>query len=284
MEPEPAQSIRDRIIAAADSLYAETDRRAFPTVDAVRKRARVNMNDASTGMKQWRRTQTATATPVPAQLPAQLQASCTSALVALWNEAMVVANESLRAAQVGWEAERQEADDLSRQMAAAYDLQASELEAAQREINRLNESAESMRDAAESMESALEAAERAQTLAETAAKQAEIKAAQIELRADELRRELNHDHDEISRLARETSAIHEMHARQIERLHTESKRDLEKERERFEHETERSQAAISQAVADAAALRGRLEVLEMSRTKRTNIRKKKTPNGAAKKM
>jgi colicin import membrane protein len=45
---------QDRIFAAADMLYEKKDRASFPTVDAVRKAAKVNMNDASAGMKAWR--------------------------------------------------------------------------------------------------------------------------------------------------------------------------------------------------------------------------------------
>ena len=55
---ELTKDTRDRIFAAADSLYEQAGRAAFPTVDAVRKTAKVNMNDASAGMKEWRRAQT----------------------------------------------------------------------------------------------------------------------------------------------------------------------------------------------------------------------------------
>jgi hypothetical protein len=36
---EISQGVRDRIFLAADSIYAEIDRKSFPPVDAVRKRA-----------------------------------------------------------------------------------------------------------------------------------------------------------------------------------------------------------------------------------------------------
>ena len=54
---ELTKETRDRIYAAADALFEQNGRDAFPTVDAVRKAARVNMNDASSGMKEWRRAQ-----------------------------------------------------------------------------------------------------------------------------------------------------------------------------------------------------------------------------------
>ena len=103
---ELAKDTRDRIFAAADSLYEQAGRAAFPTVDAVRKVARVNMNDASAGMKEWRRAQTAQAAPVAVQVPEAVQQASSAALASLWKEAQELANESLRAAQAGWDAER----------------------------------------------------------------------------------------------------------------------------------------------------------------------------------
>jgi colicin import membrane protein len=78
---ELAKDTRDRIFAAADSLYDQAGRAAFPTVDAVRKTARANMNDASAGMKEWRRAQTAQAAPVAVQVPEVVQQASSAALV-----------------------------------------------------------------------------------------------------------------------------------------------------------------------------------------------------------
>ena len=63
------KDIRDRILAAADALYDQAGRASFPTVDSVRKVAKVNMNDAATTMKEWRRAQTAQAAPVAITVP-----------------------------------------------------------------------------------------------------------------------------------------------------------------------------------------------------------------------
>ena len=41
-------SIRDGIFSTADALYQDSGRQLFPTVDAVRKAAKVNMNVANT--------------------------------------------------------------------------------------------------------------------------------------------------------------------------------------------------------------------------------------------
>lgn len=47
---------KHRIVHAADTLYEQGSCARFPTVDAVRRQARVSMNDANTVMKQWRHT------------------------------------------------------------------------------------------------------------------------------------------------------------------------------------------------------------------------------------
>ena len=52
------EETRNRIIAAANQLFEQAGRASFPTVDAVRRTARANMNDASAVMKDWRRMQT----------------------------------------------------------------------------------------------------------------------------------------------------------------------------------------------------------------------------------
>ncbi|RBJ44672.1 DNA-binding protein, partial [Xanthomonas oryzae] len=99
---DPSQDARDRILKAADALYDMAGREVFPTVDAVRKAAKVNMNEASTVMKEWRRTQ---ARPAPAavQVPETVQQAAGSAVVAIWQAAQEAANDALRAAQAGWE-------------------------------------------------------------------------------------------------------------------------------------------------------------------------------------
>jgi hypothetical protein len=131
------RDIRDRILAAADALYDQAGRASFPTVDSVRKVAKVNMNDAATTMKEWRRAQTAQAAPVAITVPEAVHQLHSQALAALWQSAQNTANESLRAAQAGWEAERAEAETINKQLGDAYDAQAVELDAANRRIDEL---------------------------------------------------------------------------------------------------------------------------------------------------
>src|SRR3546814_17815003 len=67
--PQIPADVRERIIAAATDLFEQSGRETMPTVDAVRRAARVDMNAASAVMKEWRRAQTAQAAPVAVAVP-----------------------------------------------------------------------------------------------------------------------------------------------------------------------------------------------------------------------
>lgn len=279
---ELSKETRDRIFAAADSLYDQADRSTFPTVDAVRKTARVNMNDASAGMKEWRRAQTAQAAPVAIQVPEVVQQASSAALAALWREAQELANESLRAAQAGWDAERVEGETLNRQMADAYETQASELDAAQARIAELEVSA---RQATEQVEAHRKQIEDART----ALMDMQQRAATAEARAGELRTELNHAHQEARQVRTERDKAQERAAAsadQVSQLRGElmkvqAKADADREAHQEQRkaiaaeahrQAERLTAAQSERDAarkeagrareDAATLRGRVAALE----------------------
>ena len=127
----------ERIFKAADSLYEEGGRVDFPTVDAVRKAAKVNMNDASAAMKQWRRAQTAQAAPIVVQVPESIAQVGSQAMATIWQQAQELANDSLRSAQAGWEAERQELDVMRQELATAFEEQGEELKHASARIAEL---------------------------------------------------------------------------------------------------------------------------------------------------
>jgi myosin heavy subunit len=119
-----------RINEAADQLYEEAGRSAFPNVDAVRRRARANMNHASLVMRDWRHRHIApTAVPEDA-LPDSLEPAARQLLNAFWREASILANGHLQTAQTGWDQERSELEEIRDQLAAAFDTQAGELAAA----------------------------------------------------------------------------------------------------------------------------------------------------------
>lgn len=195
MDSSVSKEIRDRIWMAADFLYDQSGRgEAKPTVDAVRRQAKANMNDVSLVMKEWREAQKATVKSVAIEVPEPLAVMSVQTLGALWQTAQDHANESLRAAQAGWDMERLEAAALTQQISQAFDEQAVTLEAAERNNDRL---AEANRDQVQQIES-LQANVRELTNQLSAAvhdaSQANVRASEIESRANELRKELDHAH------------------------------------------------------------------------------------------
>ena len=138
MDTLPISSeIKARIVEAANRLYEQSGSESFPSVDQVRREARVDMNAASAVMREWRRAQTAKAAPVAVQVPEALSQAHNQALVGLWSHAQELANESLRSAQAAWEEERGDMDDMRQELALAFESQAQELEAAQDRIAAL---------------------------------------------------------------------------------------------------------------------------------------------------
>ena len=115
--------VRERIIAAAADLFEQTGRQTMPTVDAVRRAARVDMNAASSEMKEWRRAQTAQAAPVAVAVPESVQQASSAAVATIWQQAQELANESLRSAQAAWETERGELDAMRQELAEAFERQ-----------------------------------------------------------------------------------------------------------------------------------------------------------------
>jgi colicin import membrane protein len=61
--------IQQRIYEAAIELYDGAGRAAFPTVDAVRRLSKTNMNDASAAMRLWRAEQTMASRPSAEAIP-----------------------------------------------------------------------------------------------------------------------------------------------------------------------------------------------------------------------
>ena len=125
----PAE-VRERIVAAATDFFEQSGRQAMPTVDSVRRAARVDMNAASSVMREWRRAQLAQAVPAAVALPEAVQQAGNAALATIWLQAQELANESLRSAQLAWDAERRELDAMRQELVEAFERQAGELEAA----------------------------------------------------------------------------------------------------------------------------------------------------------
>lgn len=182
------QDTRDRIIAAANQLFEKGDRQNFPSVDAVRKLARVNMNDASSVMKEWRRLQIASVNnQATVSVPKRVQQMGQATLAALWSEAHDIASESLTAAQLAWEEEREAAEKSRIEMSAAFECHVADLETVQQCLSESEAKAAALADLAAQKDAELggqlkQLNERAQT--------AEVRVKEIERRADDLNAEL----------------------------------------------------------------------------------------------
>lgn len=188
--------VRERVIQAAQELYEQSGRETMPTVDAVRRLARVDMNSASAVMREWRRSQTAQASPVAVAVPEAVTQAHSAALASLWQTAQEMATESLRGAQAAWETERAEADHDRQELADAYERQATELEEVRAAAARSAELHQEQQDA-RAQELATLRTELA--TATTRAERAEARASEIEKRAADLRSELDHAHHEQER-------------------------------------------------------------------------------------
>jgi len=286
---ELAQETRDRIFTAADSLYEQVGRTAFPTVDAVRKAAKVSMGNASAGMKEWRRAQTAQAAPALVQVPETIQQASHTALAVLWQEAQELANESLRAAQAGWDVERVEAETLNKEMADAYEAQAAELETAKTRIATLEAEANTATLHAEQQRKMIEDID-------TVLTSLRQQVATAEARASELRLALEHAQKETQQLRTERDQAHEKttaYANQAQTLSAElAKVQAKAETEHQAHQEQKKTAAAevhrqaerltaakaerdaarheaSQAREEAATLRGQLQALQEIMTRDT---------------
>jgi colicin import membrane protein len=174
--------VKDRIISTANALYEQSGHQSMPTVDQVRRAAKVDMNAASQVMREWRRAQTAQSTPVVVNIPELVQTASTNAVIAIWQQAQELANENLKNAQGAWEQERQELDAMRAELAEAFEAQAAELEQVKAQLAQANDLA------ANQAKELVQLKEQYQG-AITQSEKAEIKLNEIERNANTLRLE-----------------------------------------------------------------------------------------------
>lgn len=276
--PLPADA-RERVFAAANALYEQAGRETLPTVDQVRRHARVDMHAASAAMREWRRQQTAQASPVAVAVPELVVQASTQAIAALWTQAQALANASLREAQAGWDAERAELEQLRAELAEAFERQADELALAQ---GRLAACEQAARDAAAIAADELKSVRLALTAAGTRAERAEASAAELEHRVMDLRGELDrahadaeHTRAELKQVTGESEALRAELARvrttadAAERTHQEHRQHAAREAQRcadklIAAQSERNQFAqvAGEARERAARLAGQLEAVQ----------------------
>lgn len=277
--------IAKRITSAADQLYEENGKTAFPNVDTVRRRARVNMNDASAVMRTWRRAQTALAAPLQAAIPDVVQGASQTMLVAVWTAATESANNNLQMAQAGWEQERAEAEACRVQLARAFDGQTEELALLQRHVEDFEKQIAAHTDelkvlmtTAEEWKQAASTAETKAATAEAKAATAEARSAEISVRADDLRAELSHAHVFANQQRQEAKERLETAESTIEGLREELRQTS------AINSDMRDELARLQGQAEAFASRSQAPPLPPDGNapappKRTAATKSKTPNG-----
>lgn len=225
--------IATRITSAADQLYEENGKTAFPNVDNVRRRARVNMNDASTIMRAWRHEKTVAATPPPSPVPEPVHSAGQTLLAAVWTAALDSATTGLKMAQAGWEHERAEAEACRHQLASAFDAQTEELAQCQRRGSMLEQQLAAQAEALQAKAARIENLMTRALEAEGQAAAATARSREIAKRADDLRTELSRAHasldqqrqDASNRLERSEATIHTLRE-ELRQLAT-----LERERE-----------------------------------------------------
>lgn len=195
---KPASDIMERVFAAADTLFEQNARASFPTVDAVRKMARVSMNDANSGMRDWRRQQMARVAAPPVQVPAAIIQAQTALAAEIWQSAQALADESLITAQAAWDAERNELESLNREMAEAFERQANATEEQQAEAAALNEWLAGALAANAGLQREVDVARQRCAVAESDARRDAARVDELERRANDLRKELDRAHQELA--------------------------------------------------------------------------------------
>ncbi len=283
------QDTRARVLTVANSLYEEGGRSAFPTVDAVRRAAKVDMNAASLLMREWRRMQTASPAPLAVAVPDRLRQAQDGALAALWAEAQEISNEALKAAQSAWDAERDQAESLRAELAAAFETERSELEAATARLADLERELQLLRDTSAATARELRAVDEARAAAEGRAAVAEQRAEELANRVADLKTELSRTHHESDRLraerdqAAQTSdaasarleslrdelATVKARAHAEREAHAEQRKVAAQEAQRSAERLTKAQAERDQALRDvgrareeAARLSGQVEALQ----------------------
>jgi len=272
METNP--EIRERILAAAQTLFEQSGRKELPTVDAVRKLSRTSMNDASAVMREWRRSQIVSASAAVVSVPERVSQASAAALSTLWGEAQELANESLNVAQAAWDAERAEAEKLRVELSSAFEAQGAELEAVKTKLAEVEKIASAAAAEAEIEKGAFR--QQVNVLTDQA-HTAMARVQEIEKRAEDLSRALDLAHGTEKRLTleleaerktlgvlRETlNALHLESATVKARLEAQAsvQADQTERLKRLEGELAAERSAAAAAREEAAKLTGQAEAL-----------------------
>lgn len=276
----PSDIVR-RISMSADQLYEEGGRTAYPNVDAVRRRARADMNTTSSVMRAWRRAQTGTAAPLPASIPSTVQGASQSLLAAVWAAATDSAHANLQTAQTGWEQERTEAEACRQQLATAFDGQTEELAIAQRELDAMRQvlaaQGSELQAAAANVEKLRQEAAEASGWAATA----EARANEVVKRADDLKAELTRAHASADQERIDSKRQLESAQTMIAQLREEVQKKSAQEHA-FREELARLHGQIDAIATERQAMLAALKPngQDVAAPKRRQVSKTRDPNGA----
>ena len=286
MNPNLPLDARERVFAAASQIFEESGRQTMPTVDQVRRLAKVDMHAATAAMREWRRQQTAQAAPIAVAVPEVVAKANEQAIAQLWTQAQELANQSLREAQSAWDAERTELDQMRVELSDAFEAQADELEQAKSRIEALErearESAEIAAVEIQKLRDELGQVRGELGAATSRAERAEATAAELEHRVDDLRAELERAHGdvdqvraEIKRAATDAEGLRSelaavrAKAEAAEHAHQEHRKEAAKEAQRCADKVlaaAKERDEMSKATADAresaARLAGQLEAVQ----------------------
>lgn len=277
---------RERVFAVATQIFDESGRQTMPTVDQVRRLAKVDMHAATAAMREWRRQQTAQAAPIAVTVPEVVAKANEQAVAQLWTQAQELANQSLREAQSAWDAERTELDQMRIELSDAFESQADELELARSRIDALeNEVRETAAIAAAELQKLRDELAKVRTelgAATTRAERAEATAAELEHRVADLRAELERAHTDVDQVRAEIKrattdadglrselATVKAKAEAADHAHQEHRKEAAKEVQRCADKVlaaAKERDALSKATADAreaaARLAGQLEAVQ----------------------
>ena len=259
--------IQKRIFDAADQLHQDSGRADFPTVDAVRRRARTNMNDASAAMKAWRALQTTTASAPVASIPDAIHRISQDGLSTIWSAAQEHANASLRSAQAGWDAERAEAETVRAQLSAAFDEQAAELATLQRAQANLNAELTICKNTASDDLIKLGASVAENSVLRTKVAASDILIDEMHHRVGDLRSDLDQAHQNTARIQQELDDARKLAYAEMAGIRAELAATKATLKSAAEHakQTQLEKDQALQSLADArgiaAQLRGNVDVL-----------------------
>lgn len=198
-----SMDIQQRIVGAADQLFAENGATTYPTLEQVRRLARANMNDVSAVMRAWRRAHLAPPSPHLPELPPGIQQSGLRLLAAIWQEASTMAGDALQAAQEAWHTERLEMDRLRGELASAYDELTLSLLRAEEKLSGAEQTIEAQRACAAHNREERTVMQDALRDAQAEVRRAGLLLDEKTARADDLRQELQAAHVRYERLQRE---------------------------------------------------------------------------------